>query len=237
MSVTTSNGATRRCRSVTGRTVPPLASRCLRSAVHTAQRRIPPRGSTVGRGSDSQNGSRGCATRSSPASGGATRSTVPRPPGRVRPGSRSCRPRWSAIAQPLLPGGLRVDPGLGRLLGHAALPHQPLDLHPDGRVHHHNQIETALQVILGDQRDVEDDDRRLPASRSSSAIRSPTRGWTIAIQLPAQRFIGEHKLAQPVPVQGAISRQHVRAELAGPRRPAPVCRAQPPHGPPRRRRR
>ena len=43
--------------------------------------------------------------------------------------------------------------------------------------------------------------RRGRLGRSSSAMRSPTRGCMIEFNFIAQRFIGEHKLPQPVPVQ------------------------------------
>ena len=49
---------------------------------------------------------------------------------------------------------------------------------------------------------------------SSSRMRSPTSGWTIAFSFAAQLGVGEDDLAELLPVQGAVRGQHAGAEHA-----------------------
>ena len=115
--------------------------------------------------------------------------------------------------QPLFPGGLRLDPGLRLVPGHATIPGQPLQLHPRRHVHDHDQVEAALEVVLRDQRDVVHDDRRVARLPLQFAHPLADPVMDDRIQFAAQRGVGEHELAQPVPVQAAVAPQHLRAEL------------------------
>jgi hypothetical protein len=60
--------------------------------------------------------------------------------------------------EPLLPRGLCAHPRLGVLAGPAAITQHPLELHLGGRVDHDDGIEVAATTVLGEQRDVVDDD-------------------------------------------------------------------------------
>src|ERR1700722_6883336 len=136
MSVTTWNGATLRCKSVTGRTPPTFLDF--------------PSLSTLGGGSDIPGRPGAAALQVGP--------DLADPAVEVVEGTRVVD-HDVGQRKTLLPAGLGGHPGPGLIRGHAPLADQPLDLHVSGHVHHDNEVEAALAPAFRQQRHVVNQDR------------------------------------------------------------------------------
>ena len=204
MSVMTSKGATRRCRSVTGRTAPPPGSLRAASSFGSSRseagslRALPDcTSSTVAERSAS--GSRTwpagvSSAHSSPTCRSSSASEPELSTTMSAMASRCSRLAWAAIRAP----------ACSRVMPRCRISRSALD--PRRHVHHHDQVEGAGQAVLGDQRHVVRP-RSRPGRRACSSSRHPRADQRVhdRVQLGRAVRVGEHDLAERAPGPGVPS--------------------------------
>jgi len=104
------------------------------------------------------------------------------------------------------------------------VPEQPLELSVFRGVHDHDQVVAGRELVLGQQRDVVHDDGVRARLLLELAHPLPDQRVDDLVQPSQPDRIGEHDLAETIPVQAAIGPEHASTELgdhgrqpAGPR--------------------